>query len=385
MKIFVLGLIIIWSTFVFADDGKDKIRQHAVDKNMTDETAELLYNIHHLQKQGMMIGQHNGAWMEERKDLNSHFFKLSGRQPAMVCYDFMFITNRRNKENSWHRVKEHEIRANIIAANRAGLYQTMCWHYNDPYIGKTFYVKDLPEEYGQNSFRSILKGGVNHEVYKKDLRKVAEFSLSIKDDSGKLIPFIFRPFHEFDGEWFWWGAPYNTPDEFKEVWRFTVEYLRDSLNVHNIIYAFSPDIRFESKEDYLVRYPGDEYTDIIGFDDYEDFKYDQKRTQKAKDRIKIVAEIGKEKNKPVALTELGYFVKHNQPKKKIDAERIKWMLKAVSEMNEYLAYIVFWGNGGTYDYCVPSEGLVGEKDFLDFLNQPFIIMNDNKEEKLKKE
>jgi Beta-mannanase len=383
MKIIVLGLIIIWSTSVFADGGKDKIRQNAVDKEMTDETATLLSNIHHLQKRGMMIGQHDGVWMEEHKGLNSHFNRLSGRQPAMVCNDFMFITNRGNVEGSFYRVREHEIKANIIAANRAGLYQTMCWHYNDPYIGKTFYVKDLPEEYGQNSFRSILKGGVNHETYKKDLRKVAEFSLSLKDDNGKLIPFIFRPFHEFDGEWFWWGAPYNTPEEFKAIWQFTVEYLRDTLNVHNMLYAFSPDIRFNSKEEFLIRYPGDDYVDIIGFDDYEDFKYDKERTEKAKDRIRIVAEIGKEKNKPVALTELGYFIKHNEPKKEIDADRTKWMLEAVSEMNEYLAYIVFWGNGGTYDYCVPSAGLVGEKDFLDFLNQPFVIMNDNKEEKLK--
>ena len=112
------------------------------------------------------------------------------------------------------------------------------------------------------SFKSILPGGQNHERYKKDLRKVAEFSSSLRDDDGKLIPFIFRPFHEFDGEWFWWGAAYNEPEEFKDLWRFTVHYLRDILNVHNMLYAFSPDIKFDSREDYLLRYPGDDYVDM---------------------------------------------------------------------------------------------------------------------------
>lgn len=132
------------------------------------------------------------------------------------------------------------------------------------------------EELKMMSFKSILPGGQNHERYKKDLRKVAEFSSSLRDDDGKLIPFIFRPFHEFDGEWFWWGAAYNEPEEFKDLWRFTVHYLRDILNVHNMLYAFSPDIKFDSREDYLLRYPGDDYVDILGFDDYEDFKYDKK-------------------------------------------------------------------------------------------------------------
>lgn len=43
-----------------------------------------------------------------------------------------------------------------------------------------------------------------------------------------------------------------------------------------MLYAFSPDIKFDSREDYLLRYPGDDYVDILGFDDYEDFKYDKK-------------------------------------------------------------------------------------------------------------
>lgn len=63
------------------------------------------------------------------------------------------------------------------------------------------------------------------------------------------------------------GGENTTPDAYKQLWRFTVEYLRDEKDVHNLLYAYSPDV-FESTEGYLRYYPGDESVDILGYDDY---------------------------------------------------------------------------------------------------------------------
>ena len=334
-RLFSFMVVLFVGVSMFAGGTIKNVKKKAVDTQMTDETAALLYNIHQIQGKGTMLGQHDGVWMEEGKKITGHIHKLSGRLPAIASYDFMFITNVNNTEGSWFRIREHEIRERIIAANREGLFITMCWHYNDPYTQKTFYTKELPiEELKMMSFKSILPGGQNHERYKKDLRKVAEFSSSLRDDDGKLIPFIFRPFHEFDGEWFWWGAAYNEPEEFKDLWRFTVHYLRDILNVHNMLYAFSPDIKFDSREDYLLRYPGDDYVDILG------------------------------------------FIKKDNPQK-VDIKRMEYLLETISDMYEYLSYAVFWGNGGGV-YCVPTQGDAGEEEFKSFLGQPFILLNDNK-------
>ena len=376
-KLLLLIIMSLMSFSLFAGDDILKIKGRAVDKQITDETAMLLRSILQKQGKGTMLGQHDGVWMEEGEKITGHIHKLSERLPAVASYDFMFITNVNNTEGSWYRIQEHSIRERIIAANREGIYITMCWHYNDPYTQKTFYTKELPtDELKKKSFKSILPGGENHERYKKDLQKVAEFSSSLRDDEGKLIPFIFRPFHEFDGEWFWWGAAYNEPEEFKTLWKFTVRYLRDTLNVHNILYAFSPDIKFNSKEDYLLRYPGDDYVDILGFDDYEDFKYDEKRTDEARKRIRIVGTLANEKKKPCALTEVGYFIK-KENSQTVDVERMESLLETISDMYEYLSYAVFWGNGGSV-YCVPVQGDAGEREFKSFLAQPFILLNDNK-------
>ena len=66
-----------------------------------------------------------------------------------------------------------------------------------------------------------------------------------------------------------------------------------------------------------MSYPGDDYVDILGFDDYEDFKYDKKRTNEARKRIRIVGALANEKKKPCALTEVGYFIKKDNPQKGI--------------------------------------------------------------------
>src|SRR5690606_26600737 len=80
------------------------------------------------------------------------------------------------------------------------------------------------------------------------------------------VPVIFRPFHEHTGSWFWWGADYCTPEEYKEFWRLTVEYLQRK-QVNNLLFCYSTDY-FNDERHYLERYPGDDYVDILGFDAY---------------------------------------------------------------------------------------------------------------------
>ncbi len=44
--------------------------------------------------------------------------------------------------------------------------------------------------------------------------------------------------------------------------------MRDIKQVRNLLYAFNTD-KFYTTDEFLERYPGDEYADIIGFDIYQ--------------------------------------------------------------------------------------------------------------------
>ena len=76
--------------------------------------------------------------------------------------------------------------------------------------------------------RHILPGGSYHATFKADLKIIADFAHNAKGDDGELIPIIFRPWHEFDGNWFWWGKNHCSVEEFKKLYRFTVTYLQRS-------------------------------------------------------------------------------------------------------------------------------------------------------------
>jgi mannan endo-1,4-beta-mannosidase len=129
------------------------------------------------------------------------------------------------------------------------------------------------------------------------------------------MPIVFRPFHEHNGDWFWWGKGIASEEDYIKLWRFTIEYLRDEKGVHNLLYSFSPDrsrMKIENIEsDYFYAYPGDDYVDIFGFDDYWDAGYKgnkappEERLADFITALEAVVRLAEARGKIPALTETG--------------------------------------------------------------------------------
>lgn len=106
----------------------------------------------------------------------------------------------------------------------------------------------------------ILPGGKYHAVYNAYLDMIADYAKQVK------TAIVFRPFHENTGSWFWWGAAFCDAETYKNVYRYTVEYLRDTKKIHNLIYAYSPsNSGAGTVSDFELRYPGDAWVDMVGF------------------------------------------------------------------------------------------------------------------------
>jgi mannan endo-1,4-beta-mannosidase len=133
------------------------------------------------------------------------------------------------------------------------------------------------------------------------LNRLADFFLSLRTDDGIPVPVIFRPFHEHTGSWFWWGRNLCTTDQYKDLWRFTVTYLRDVKQVHNLLYAYSTD-RFSTQEEYLERYPGDDVIDMLAFDLYD---RGPEYPGLLKNCAATVSRLAEEKGKLAAVSEAG--------------------------------------------------------------------------------
>jgi mannan endo-1,4-beta-mannosidase len=234
-----------------------------VDKKATGETKNLFFNLKKIAQTHVIFGhqhatEYGHGWSGDanRSDVKS----VTGSHPGVIGIDFSGLSGRSSADIE--KAKASLTRTITDTYNRSGII-TVAWHFSNPVTPQTGF--NWKDSVSAPAITNIVPGGSHHRQYKDILKTVADLAKSCKGKDGKLVPMIFRPFHEFDGDWFWWGKSHCSREDFVNNWRFTVSFLRDSLNVHNFIYAFSPDNRFNTEPEYLDRYPGDEYVDLLGW------------------------------------------------------------------------------------------------------------------------
>jgi mannan endo-1,4-beta-mannosidase len=342
-----------------------------IDEKATAETKALYRNLYKLSEKHILFGhqhatEYGHGWFgdEGRSDVKS----VTGSHPAVIGADFSGLSGR---PDSMIEKEKISLRKHISDTYNRGGVTTVAWHFNNPVSAGGFYWKDsvsLP------AVKLIIPGGAQHEKYTAILRNIGEFVKTIKGADGKAVPMIFRPWHEFDGDWFWWGKAHCTTEEFTTLWKFTVSYLRDSLQVYNLIYAFSPDCKFTSEAEYLERYPGNEWVDILGMDDYADFGRDGKYNLDAGiSKLAIVSDYAVKAHKVAAFTETGLESIPNPD----------WwtgtLLKALQAKKLRLAYVLVWRNdakSATHFYA-PFPGQASEADFLKFYHDPYTLFEND--------
>ncbi len=361
-KVIKLAVLFLHTIICFA---QKKIQ--LVDKNATKETNALFTNLSELSKEHILFGhqhatQYGHGWYGEadRSDVKS----VTGSHPAVIGIDFSGLSGR---PDSMIDKEMNSLQKNISATYNRGGVTTVAWHFNNPVSKTNFYWNDST---AAAAVRNIIPGGSHNGHYKSILGTIAALAKSTRGNDGNLVPMIFRPYHEFDGDWFWWGRAHCTTDEFRILWRFTVSYLRDSLGVHNFIYAFSPDNRFFTEAQYLERYPGDEWVDMVGMDNYGDFGRDGKyNVEVGIKKLKIVSDYALKAGKLAAFTETGLESIPNT------TWWTETLLKALRAEKMQLSYVLVWRNDvrSPTHYYAPFPGQVSEADFIKFYNDPYTL------------
>ncbi len=355
---------------------KLNVRTFMADANATTETVALFYNLKTLSKTSFAVGQQdafNGFY--NNTGGVSDIKKTAGNDPALLGSDFIFITDKNNngQASNWFYQQEVNTINQVKQAYASGMINIFCWHLREPYNENSFYVSDMTATEKANAFKSILPGGANHDWYKAKLDKVASVFNKLTGQNGEYIPVIFRPFHEFDGSWFWWGADFCTAEEFKTAFKFTVDYLKNTKGVHNVLYSYGPDNNYDTQAKYLARYPGDAYVDVLGIDNYWDLRSGtgQAGADLANLKLKVVSDLAKSKIKIAAMTETGYQITpSNSP---VTGWFSNYVYSTLTNNNVEVAFVMFWVNGGN-SYFVPGPTCSNAADFIEFCNKPKALL-----------
>jgi mannan endo-1,4-beta-mannosidase len=170
---------------------------------------------------------------------------------------------------------------------RAGGLVNLSWHAPNP-SGLSLKQKGV-------KLADLLVPGPQHDRWMASLDLIAA-GLADLQDAGVVV--IWRPLHEMNGGWFWWGA--QEPADFIAVWRQMFDYFTHTKKLHNLIWAYGPN----QGRNTAAYYPGDAYADLTGLDVYTDL-IDPAHIRGYPELAKI--------NKPVGLTEYGPHGSSNPP------------------------------------------------------------------------
>lgn len=276
-----------------------KISLNIVDKNATEQTKALFANLWAIQKTGFMFGHHDDLWYGRfwyNEAGRSDTKEVCGDYPAVFSVDFGEIMDDRFN-NSANQIRRRVI---LEAYERGEVIMAVC-HQNNPLTGG-----DSWDNKNKEVVKNILtEGSTTRAKYLTWLDRLADFANNLKGSDGKLVPVILRIYHEHTQSWSWWGSSCTTDAEFKQLWQFTVKYLRDTKGVHNFLYALSPQMDSwytdaEASSRIVYRWPGDEYVDFMGIDCYHGQNPDAIQLY-----LRALTSWAQQKKKPCGVTENG--------------------------------------------------------------------------------
>ncbi len=189
----------------------------------------------------IISGQQESTWMDSEDYEFDIIKKVSGRLPAIRGLDFMDD----DFDGCVRRAAEWYKKGGIV---------TICWHCGYDFSGNHSHCISSTLDWE----KALTVGTDEYDNLITGMDRGAEALARLRDAD---IPVIWRPFHEFDGKWFWWGK--GGADNFIRLWRLMHERYTHHHHLNNLIWClgYCGDVN-------SGWYPGDEYVDVVGADTY---------------------------------------------------------------------------------------------------------------------
>ena len=233
-----------------------------VNPNATAETTAVLQWMAQLPSRvdkRVISGQHFGRDAASYRRFIEVLHATTGKWVALAGADVGYTKTNRE---AFPGYDIDELTDVLIDYWQSGGLITLSYHAPHPWTGSHSW-DNAPRD-----LRELMTAGhTAHDAYMKDLDRVATALAKLRD-AGVVV--IWRPFHECNGKWFWWGhrEGRNTGKDLIDLWRHQYRYFTDEKRLNNLLWAYSPSSNAHEKVSVMFYYPGDEFVDIVGVDFY---------------------------------------------------------------------------------------------------------------------
>lgn len=230
------------------------------NKNATPETQKVYKYIATTYRNNIITGQQESTWMGSDDYEIDYIYNTTGEKPAIRGLDFMNddYNGVVNRAKQWW--------------NQGGIV-TICWHCSknfDKGYNESKVVNDSTKEIitancltAEQWDAVLTEGTPENQAFIAAMDKAGS---ALQELQKAGVPVLWRPFHEFDGQWFWWGK--GGSERFKKLWIMMYNHYTYDLGLNNLIWVLG--YCHNGGENLASWYPGNEYCDIIGADTYDE-------------------------------------------------------------------------------------------------------------------
>jgi len=257
-----------------------------VNKNASPEAQKLLAYLYDIDDDHTLAGQHN--YNHEMNRYTNKAQEIGGRYPAIWGTDFIWS----GSQDPGQRIVDE-----AIEKHKAGTIITLMWHAGRPMDEPPFrWSESIQGELTDAEWRELTTPGTPlHAKWRDQADQVASYLKQLQDAH---VPVLWRPYHEMNGVWFWWGDK-KGEDGYAKLWKMLFDRFVNYHQLNNLIWVWNAnaprDIPADEAYAYKHYYPGHDYVDVLAADVYN-FDYEQKDYEEllalAEGRVIALGEVG---------------------------------------------------------------------------------------------
>ena len=282
-----IKIVFLGSLFAFLLFPGINAQQEPVNSNASTEARELLEYIYSISGKQTLAGQHCAPLVGDTRLAIVH--RNTGKYTPVFGQDFGF-----SYPGYWDGINYRQrIVDDAILRYRDGFIITLMWHAvrpteDEPVTFRESVQGDLSDE----EWKDLVTPGTEiNERWKSQVDVIAWFLKQLRYAD---VPVLWRPYHEMNGGWFWWGKK-EGEDGYRKLWQMMYERLVDFHGLDNLIWVYNTNEFKNGVDRHDTYYPGDDFVDIIATDVYTE-AFDQENY----DQMLELAG-----SKPIALGEVG--------------------------------------------------------------------------------
>lgn len=263
------------------DDYKELLKM-PVNHHVTPEAEYLLAYLYGLQGKAILSGQHE--YLEAPSQFVPYIYGQTGKYPKVKGVEFGAINGQTDETTDSQR---DNVVNYCIQWHQQGGIITATYHATFPGMANTW--ENVQADCTPEQFEPIITPGTAlYDALIEDIDQVAEH-LKVLRDAG--VPVLWRPYHEMNGTWFWWGGQ----PKYKELWEIMYDRYVNYHGLNNLLWVWSPNANNQWSDKAKNYYVGHDRVDALGMDIYDnDFSpyYHQELLRIGEGKIIAITENG---------------------------------------------------------------------------------------------